>query len=339
MSTSTEAEVLLVDDDPGTIQLLARILGGQARLRFATCGEDALALARSAPPDLILLDAEMPGMDGFEVCRSLKADPALQHVAVVFVTARSGVEFEVTGFDLGASDFIAKPISEPLVMARVKTQLRVKQLTDELRRLSSLDALTEVMNRRGFDEALEREWARARRNGAPVSLLMIDVDHFKRFNDRHGHPAGDAALRGVAQALRSASLRPADVVARFGGEEFVMLLPETPRAGAHRVAQRVHRAVRALGLPHGDSPTATEVTVSIGVSSWDAESAGWIDTGPESRFQDDMARGMRPAILVQAADQALYAAKRAGRNRAWQLDPADVDVPALARAVLAAAAP
>lgn len=146
--------ILLVDDDPATIQLLARILAGQAQLRFATDGESALRLAREAPPDLVLLDAEMPGMDGFEVCEALKADPDLTDIPVIFVTSHSDPAFEVAGFEIGAADFISKPVAVPLVLARVKAQLRVKRMADELRRLSTSDALTGIANRRRFDEAL-----------------------------------------------------------------------------------------------------------------------------------------------------------------------------------------
>src|SRR5450631_2127981 len=175
--------ILLVDDDPGTIQLLGHILSGTGTVRFATSGEDALRLARELVPDLMLLDAEMPGMSGFQVMAALKADPALADVPVIFVTSHCEAAFEVAGFEMGAADFIAKPVSAPLVLARVKTQLRVKRLSDELRRVAITDALTGVANRRRFDDALEREWSRARRCGEALALLMIDIDHFKRFND------------------------------------------------------------------------------------------------------------------------------------------------------------
>src|SRR5664280_2921064 len=171
--------------------------------------------------------------------RDRKAEPALADVPVIFVTSHSEAAFEVAGFEMGAADFIAKPVSAPLVLARVKTQLRVKRMGDELRRIATTDGLTGVANRRRFDESLEREWRRARRSGDPLALLMIDIDHFKLFNDRYGHPAGDACLRSVAQALVGASLRPADLVARYGGEEFVVLLPKTPRAGAEHLARGV----------------------------------------------------------------------------------------------------
>src|SRR6267154_937343 len=187
--------ILIVDDDPGTVRLIGSILGGVADLRAATSGTDALRLARDAAPDLILLDAEMPGMSGFEVCETLKADPVLADVPVIFVTGHSEVALEVIGLDMGAADFIAKPLSAPLVLARVKTQLRLKRLTDELRRVAAIDALTGVANRRHFDDSLEREWLRAWRACEPIALMLVNVDHFEFFNEHYGYSTGDECLR------------------------------------------------------------------------------------------------------------------------------------------------
>ena len=316
--------ILLVDDDLASIQILGRILSEVGDLRFATNGVDALRLARELTPDVILLDAEMPGLSGFEVCEALKADPLLADVPVIFITGHSGTAFEVTGFELGASDFIAKPISPALVLARVKTQLRVKHLADELRRIATVDVLTGVANRRGFDDGLQREWRRARRSGEPLALLMIDVDHFKLFNDRYGHPAGDVCLRLVAQALGRACMRPADLVARYGGEEFAILLPQTPRGGAMHLANDVLFAVAGLCIGHPLSPTAAHVTVSVGVGCYDEDSACWVSHLSESDFFHDLRASALPADLVQAADQALYDAKHAGRAQAHMMDIADV---------------
>jgi len=325
--------ILLVDDDAGSIQLMARILSAVGTLRFATNGEDALRLAREAVPDLILLDSEMPGMSGFETFEALKRDPALAHVPVIFITSHAEPAFEVSGFELGAADFITKPVSPPLLLARVKTQLRVKRMSDDLRRIATIDVLTGVANRRRFEESLEREWRRGRRSGDPMALLMIDVDHFKLFNDSYGHPAGDACLRSVARALSSASLRPADLVARHGGEEFAVLLPQTTRRGAEHVTHALLDAVAALRIPHEASPTARHVTVSVGVASYDADSESWVPPSATSRVADDPVGGCSASDLVQAADKALYRAKAAGRAQARLLDIADVDNPHLAREV------
>lgn len=324
--------ILLVDDDPSTIQSLSRMLAGVGDLRFATSGEDALRLARESAPDLILLDAEMPGMSGFEVCEALKADPTLADVPVIFVTSHSEPEFEVSGFELGAADFIAKPVSPSLVLARVHMQLRMKHSSDALRRIAMVDALTDLANRRRFDEALAHEWRRARRAGDPLSLLMIDVDHFKLFNDRYGHPAGDACLRAVAQAVARASVRPADLVARYGGEEFVVLLPQTRRDGAEHVTRGLLDAVQALSIEHGASSTGPHVTVSVGVACYDEASECWGARPVDSRSAD-LGEPCCQADLVQAADKALYGAKQSGRARAMLLDICDVGSPHRARSI------
>jgi diguanylate cyclase (GGDEF)-like protein len=329
--------ILLVDDDPSTIQMLGRMLAEVGNLRFATSGKDALRLAHESAPDLVLLDAEMPGMSGFQILEALKADPTLEDVPVIFVTSHSEPAFELTGFELGAADFIAKPVSAPLVVARVKTQLRVKRIADELRRIATIDVLTGVANRRGFDDALAHEWRRARRAGDPLALLMIDVDHFKSFNDRYGHPAGDVCLRAVAQALVSASLRPADLVARYGGEEFVVLLPQTPREGAEHVACSVLDAIDALAIEHDASSAARHVTVSAGIACYDEASECWVEPSADSRSAD-LGACCSPIDLVRAADKALYGAKRAGRAQAMLLDICDVDAPQMARAARRASA-
>jgi diguanylate cyclase (GGDEF)-like protein len=208
------------------------------------------------------------------------------------------------------------------VLARVRTQLRVKHMADELRRTATTDALTGVANRRQFDELLEREWMRAQRSGDPVSLLMIDVDHFKLYNDLYGHPKGDVCLRHVTQALLSTCKRPADLVARYGGEEFMILLPQTPRHGAQRMAQQVLAAVAAFGIFHEDSQTTHYVSVSVGIACFDDASACWANRSPEQRARND-SHAFRASDLVQAADKALYSAKHAGRGQAKLRDIAD----------------
>ena len=318
------ANILLVDDDPGAIQLLGNILSGSGRLRFATNGIDAIRLTREAAPDLMLLDAEMPGMSGFQVCKALKAEDSLVDFPVIFVTSHSEAAFEVAGFEIGAADFIAKPVSASLVRARVDTQLRAKHRADELRRNATTDVLTGISNRRQFGVQLDKECRRSQRSGEPVALLMIDVDHFKPFNDRYGHVAGDACLRAVADALTAVCQRPGDLVARFGGEEFVLLLPQTPRRGAEHLAQRVLEAIEMLGIAHDASPTSGSVTVSVGVACYDEQSVNWRAPSSESRFVDDTASRSFPTNLIQAADFAMYAAKHAGRAHGKLVDVADV---------------
>jgi diguanylate cyclase (GGDEF)-like protein len=306
--------ILLVDDDPGAIQLMGRILADMGDLRFATNGEDALRLAEESPPDLILLDAELQGMSGYRVLDALKARPEMVDVPVIFVTGHSEPAFEVSAFEAGAADFIAKPFRAALMLARVSTQLRVKRMTDQLRFAAATDGLTGVANRRKFDETLEHEWQRARRGGDPMGLLLIDVDHFKLYNDRYGHPKGDTSLRAVAKALVSAVRRPGDLVARCGGEEFAILLPETSRVGAQHVARRAINAINALEIVHAASVTSRHLTVSIGIGCYDEYCDTWVSNSAEVRFMgDERCLSCSAADLIVSADRALYCAKRAGR--------------------------
>jgi diguanylate cyclase (GGDEF)-like protein len=260
-------------------------------------------------------------MSGFELLTTLKAEPYLAHVPVIFITSHAEAGFEVSALQMGAVDFISKPFRFSAVLARVKTHLRTKQLADELRRAATIDVLTGVANRRLFEEMLEREWLRARRAGEYVSLLLVDVDHFKLFNDRYGHPKGDACLRDIALALVGVCQRPADLVARYGGEEFSVLLPQTPQSGAERMAGKVLDAVRTLSIRHEDSPTAPHVSVSVGIASYDA-STYLVSPSAEHRF-GDASHGPCARDLVLAADQALYSAKRAGRAQAKLQNIAD----------------
>jgi diguanylate cyclase (GGDEF)-like protein len=298
------SSILIVDDDPGTVQMLGKMLSALGELRFALSGQEALNLARAVPPDLVVLDAEMPGLSGFEVCQQFKRDRDLAHIPLIFVTSHSDTAMEVAGLSAGAVDFISKPLNPPLVIARVRMQLRLKYLSDGLRRAALTDSLTGVGNRRRFDEQVEKEWMRAVRLGEHLSLLMIDIDYFKRYNDRYGHLAGDGCLRKVAEAIVSVARRPADEVARFGGEEFVMLLPHTDEAGAKHIAAHVAQAVADLRLPHDASPLGGVVTVSVGATT--ADGTGYTGT----------TEGAIPATeLVAACDKALYQAKEAGRAR------------------------
>ncbi len=291
--------LLLVDDQPLNIQALHQVFAADCRVFMATSGADALALAREQLPDLLLLDAQMPEMDGYEVCRRLKAEEALAHIPVIFVTAQQDAEAETRALEGGAVDFITKPYNPAVVRARVKTHLTLKLQSDLLRELAFVDGLTGLHNRRYFDERFEAEFQRARRNGTPLGVLLVDVDFFKRYNDHYGHLAGDDALRGVAVALRSALKRPGDLVCRYGGEEFVVLLPETELEGAQRVAAQLEAAVRALDTPHEESGLPQR-RLSI--------SQGGVVCVPGARH--DCAR------LLAAADAQLYQAKAEGRARA-----------------------
>lgn len=290
-------KILVVDDIPSNVHVLSRILKDDYDIYFATDGEKALELVQARMPDLVLLDIMMPGMDGYEVCSRIKADPSTRDIPVIFISAKSEVEDETRGLEVGAIDFITKPISPPIVKARVRNHLLLKRQTDLLRSLSFLDGLTGIANRRRFDETMAREWRRCARARSPLSLIILDVDHFKAFNDHYGHQAGDECLRAVAEVLADQVLRPSDLVARYGGEEFVCLLPDTANDGAVQVAERLRDAVVRLGIPHASSPIAPHVTISLGV----ATAFPCTEANPEQ--------------LTQLADRLLYQAKRSGRNR------------------------
>jgi diguanylate cyclase (GGDEF)-like protein len=290
-------KLLVVDDQPVNIQVLYQAFSKDHQLFMATSGEQALALCASQQPDLVLLDVMMPVMDGYEVCARLKANPLTRDIPVIFVTAHDDEAAEARGLDAGAVDFIAKPINPKIVRARAKTHITLKLQSDLLRSWAYIDGLTGVHNRRYFDEQLTAEWGRAMRNKTALSVVMLDVDFFKRYNDRYGHQAGDDCLRRVASSIKQGLKRPADQVARYGGEEFVCLLPDTDLAGALQVAQFVGQQVMEQQIEHADSSAAAVVTVSLGVCSKPAQ-----------------ANGSALALLGQA-DAQLYAAKSGGRNR------------------------
>jgi diguanylate cyclase (GGDEF)-like protein len=290
--------VLIVDDTPANIQILAQALMHDYAIQTAANGLAALAIVQGADkPDLILLDVLMPAMDGYEVCRLIKQDPATWHIPVIFVTAKDQYKDQQRGFDLGAVDYITKPFGLPLVIARVKVHIRLKLKSEMLEKLALLDGLTDIPNRRGLEEALTREWGRAKRSGTPISALMIDVDCFKAFNDHYGHGAGDECLRRVAQALERGLMRPGDFIGRYGGEEFSVILPNCDAAGAALVAENLCERVAALSIAHERSPAAGHITISIGYTTQ--------MVGAESTW----------SALLNEADKALYLAKTHGRNR------------------------
>src|SRR5260221_9038725 len=232
---------------------MAEALNDEYEIFFATSGAKALEIAAASGIELVLLDVVMPELDGFEICRRLKGDERTSSIPVIFVTAREETSDEARGFDVGAVDYITKPIRPPVVRARVRMQLELKRARDLLERLALLDPLTGIANRRRFDAALEEEWRRASRTGTWFSLALIDVDDFKAFNDAYGHARGDDCLRLVAQALSSVARRPGDLAARYGGEEFVIILPQTDGEAMVVQMERVLAGIEALRLEHKQS--------------------------------------------------------------------------------------
>ena len=294
------ATILVVDDEPVNIDLVCSALRDEYILKTATNGEKAIEIATSVMPDLILLDILMPDMDGYHVCDTLKNNPNTQAIPIIFITGLGEADDEERGLSLGAIDYIVKPISSPIVRARVRNHIRLKLKSDLLESLAMLDSLTNIPNRRRFKEALDMEWKRALRSdsSAPMSIVMIDIDHFKIFNDDYGHGAGDECLRSVASTLATeATFRPADMVARYGGEEFIALLPETDAIGAKLIAERFRRCIEALQIPHEHSNASRWVTVSVGYAS--------VIPGPDCTAEK----------LQEEADNMLYKAKVSGRNR------------------------
>ena len=289
--------LLVVDDDPVNVQALYRVFAEDHQVLMATTGEQALEMCLTRQPDLVLLDVLMPDLDGYEVCRRLKQDAATRDIPVIFVTAHNDTAAEAQGLDLGAADFISKPIHPKIVRARVRTQLTVKAHVDLLRHMAFVDGLTGIHNRRHFDAQLALEWSRASRAGRPLSVLLGDVDFFKKYNDQYGHQAGDDCLRRVATVMRATLKRPADLVARYGGEEFACVPPDTDLVGALHLAEQLAAAVRGEGIAHTASGAAEIVTLSIGAA------CGLPGAGSA-------------AELLQAADQQLYRAKEQGRNQA-----------------------
>lgn len=294
--------ILIVDDEATNIQALGSLLRDEYRIQVSTSGEKALRIIqddKQPHPDMILLDIQMPGIDGYEVCRRLKADPKTDGIVIIFITARDAASDEEFGLKLGAVDYISKPISPSIVRARVNTHMNLKRKTDMLERFALLDGLTGVHNRRYFDNQLEKEIGRNQREDHPLSVIMMDIDHFKDFNDHYGHGAGDTCLQQVARTLTGALPRPGDTLCRYGGEEFVALLPDSDADGARIVAERLRKAVEAISITHEYSSASSVVTLSLGIAA--VESAGEQKTGAEA--------------LLTRADEALYAAKHAGRNR------------------------
>lgn len=291
------ATVYILDDSKTGIAALSRALTNGYRILTSTQSQEALQTIPAVQPDLILLDLVMPNIDGFEVCRRLKADPLTTDIPIIFVTAEGSVEQEAKGLEMGGSDYVTKPINPPVVRARVRNLIELKLHRDQLKALSTNDGLTGVSNRRRFDELLKDVWRHAFRRREPVSLLMIDIDHFKSYNDNYGHMAGDDCLKKFAAKLSGLARRPGDYVARYGGEEFVFILTDTDPLGAKEYAEMVLNAVDEMKIPHEYSDTASIITASIGV----ATAIPREDTTPE--------------LLLDAADRALYASKNGGRNR------------------------
>ncbi len=309
-TTPLKAKILLVEDDRVQAQFVREFLERKGyEVVWVENGASAIKMAKTVPVDLILLDLILPDISGHEVCRWLRLNQDTKGIPIIMLTVKTNITDKIAGLEAGADDYLAKPFDEAELNARIYASLRTKALQDELkernRQLEDLlhrleimaitDHLTEIYNRRHFEETLKREFARALRYNLNLSCLMCDIDHFKRINDTYGHAAGDSVLKEVARLIHS-SLREIDMVGRWGGEEFIVLLTQAKKADAKKVAERILLSISAhkfQGLPENE-----KITVSIGVASAleDADIDNW-------------------EKLIKAADEALYRAKRNGRNR------------------------
>jgi diguanylate cyclase (GGDEF)-like protein len=316
MQAKENFSILLVDDDLMVIRILNCILGDFAPLRFATSGRAALKLARESAPDLVLLDVDMPEYSGFEVCKAFKSDPALAEVPIIFITSHESAQLEAKGLELGAADFIGKPPHAPLVLARVRTYQRLKTLSETVRSAVKMDFLTGAVTRRQIEKALTQEWLRVQRSAAPLAFLLADIEGFAAYNAEFGDEQGDACLKSVADVLRSAARRPTDLLGRYAGGQFALVLPNTDSQGASRVAQRAIEGVHALQILHSSQDSA-RVALLMGGGCRDlARSTAW--TAAVSAI---------PSDLIAAAEQALRYAKSAGDHKPKVLDVADLRHP------------
>ena len=289
--------ILVVDDMTTTLLLLHDLLKDTYEVKIAKSGTKALEIL-DAPNDidLILLDIEMPDINGYDVCKRIKNNETIKNIPIIFITGRTSQEDEEYGLNLGAIDYITKPFNKAIVKLRIKNYLNLKIKNDMLEKLSMYDGLTNIRNRRFFDETFEKTFSEIKRDKKSLAVLMIDIDFFKPYNDNYGHGQGDETLRKVAKALEKTIKRASDFVARYGGEEFVILLKDINKDGVEAVANNLLNAVRELKITHEFSKIENYVTVSIGVSYYNSSS------------------DITKLELLLKADETLYNVKNSGRN-------------------------
>lgn len=329
-SADYRANILIVDDIPSNIDILSSILGQVGyHVMIAYSGQSALVKSKNHNLDLIMLDILMPDIDGLTVCKQLKENPQTQDIPVIFMTGLSEIKDKVAGFEVGAADYITKPIQYQEVLARVNTHISIYQLQKQLKeevehsnqltqtlktktkeleyankileKLANIDGLTCIANRRCLDLHLEKEWANLVHKQKPLALLLIDIDHFKLYNDHYGHQAGDECLQMIANTIEQSLSRPTDLVGRYGGEEFMVLLPNTMQIQAIEIANTIQNNIQYLNIPHIAASRYNRITASIGITS--------ITLYTQETLEQ----------LIEAADKALYSAKNTGRNRTCYL--------------------
>lgn len=292
MADPEPPKLLVVDDNESNLDILLGLLADYDVI-VALDGHSALDLLRHELPDVILLDIVMPGIDGYEVCARIKANPRWRDIPILFITARTDEASLVRAFDVGGSDYVTKPFRSRELLARVRTQVEYRRAMEQLRRMAVTDELTGVHNRRAFFELAARLFADARTHAEPLAALMLDIDHFKQINDSHGHAVGDLVLKRFAEAI-GASLPATHLFGRLGGEEFALLAPGLDTEAAADLAEQLRANVGALRFP--DAASGLRMTVSIGIAVVDE---------PVEDLDD----------LLRQADDRLFEAKRDGRNR------------------------
>ncbi|MGJ0356432.1 GGDEF domain-containing response regulator [Aliarcobacter cryaerophilus] len=289
--------ILVVDDMTTTLLLIHDLLKDTYEVKIAKSGTKALEILESPNDiDLILLDIEMPDINGYDVCKRIKNNETIKNIPIIFITGRTSQEDEEYGLNLGAIDYITKPFNKAIVKLRIKNYLDLKIKNDMLEKLSMYDGLTNIRNRRFFDETFEKTFNEIKRDKKSLAVLMIDIDFFKPYNDNYGHGQGDETLRKVAKALEKTIKRASDFVARYGGEEFVILLKDINKNGVEAVANNLLNAVRELKITHEFSKIENYVTISIGASFYNSNS------------------DVTKLELLLKADETLYSVKNSGRN-------------------------
>lgn len=295
-------KVLIVDDQRSMRIVCSSIVKSLGHdVIEASCGEEAIDTCRDEKVDLILMDVEMPGMSGFEATKRIR-EFSHNWFPIIFISAMTETKFFAEGIRSGGDIYLFKPIVKEVLESMINAMHRIARIQSELHStkvrmeiLAHQDALTSLINRRGFDNAIALEMTQAATDKAPLSMVMLDIDHFKSYNDFYGHQEGDSCLKQVSQVLKSSICRPQDIVARYGGEEFAVVLPNTRSEHAAIVVKRLMEGLQERALPHEKSDTADVITVSCGIAQMQA--------------------GDTPEMLIERADQALYQAKDQGRNR------------------------
>lgn len=296
MKSFESSSVLVVDDDMINITLLENALEDMCKVVSATSGEQALSVIDNDPPDLILLDINLPDMNGYDICSRVKSNPDTMSIPIMFVTGDDSDESELQGLQLGALDYLRKPFQTALVKARVSNLLDLKQKTDLLEAYANIDGLTNIPNRRSFDRHLADEWSHAQRKGRSIGLILIDIDFFKQYNDHYGHAIGDSCLKRVAGCIQLLARRSSDHVARFGGEEFAVIVRECEPEDVVQLCEKLRSGIERLQIKHDKSEVAKVVTISLGAAMMYPK------------------RKDKPESLIVTTDQCLYDAKKLGRN-------------------------